>query len=232
MDYMAIANGAVVWILCILVVGLVLVQSAVFMRRGWKRSLELGVSPEVLKKASMSSVLISIIPTIPVILILLVMLPILGLPLPWLRLSIIGSGAIELLAATTGAEAVGEEFVAGGITLNGYIAAMWVGCISAAFSSFLACTILRPISRGYSTVAGKNAELMGLVATCALAAATASSNVNYGLRTWKTLMIAVVGFVVALGLSLISKKTNWRGARDYSLPAGLIAGMCVAIVLG
>ena len=86
----------------------VILQCLVFMKKAWKHALELGLRPEQIKKGLTTGITISIMPTLPVLLVLLSLMPLLGVPLPWLRLSIIGSAYYETYAATTALECVGE----------------------------------------------------------------------------------------------------------------------------
>lgn len=87
----------------------VILQCLVFMKKAWKHALELGLRPEQIKKGLTTGITISIMPTFAGIVVLLSLMPLLGVPLPWLRLSIIGSAIItETYAATTALECVGE----------------------------------------------------------------------------------------------------------------------------
>ena len=69
----------------------VIFQCLVFMKRAWKHALELGLQPAQIKKGLTTGITISIMPTLPVLLVLMSLMPLLVTPLPWLRLSIIGS---------------------------------------------------------------------------------------------------------------------------------------------
>ena len=95
----------------------VIVQCLIFMKKAWKHALELGLQPTQIKKGLTTGITISIMPTLPVLLVLLSLMPLLGVPLPWLRLSIIGSAYYETYAATTALECVGET-----LKLNDYSA--------------------------------------------------------------------------------------------------------------
>ena len=57
------------------------------------------------------------------VLVLLSLMPLLGTPLPWLRLSIIGSAYYETYAASTALECVGETLQVNGYSVVGWVAA-------------------------------------------------------------------------------------------------------------
>lgn len=104
----------------------VILQCLVFMKKAWKHALELGLRPEQIKKGLTTGITISIMPTLPVLLVLLSLMPLLGVPLPWLRLSIIGSAYYETYAATTALECVGETMKLNEYSAVGWVAAAWV----------------------------------------------------------------------------------------------------------
>ncbi len=228
-----IANSGFVWMMCAIVMIAVLIQAGIFAARGWKEARKLDVSTATLKKTAVSSAIVSVIPTMPVIIVLFVMIPVIGTPLSWLRLSTIGSGALELIAATMGAEAVGEAFTTADLTSMGFFAAMWVGCLSGAICSFVATTILRPISAAYAKISEKSVTLIGIIGSCSLAGVVASMNVSYSMKDVNTILIALAGFIVAVLLRILAVKfPKMKVLSDFNLPLGLIAGMFVAALLG
>ena len=80
-----------------LLLGIVLWQSAVFIRRALKRARELGIAKERLKHAVRVAALTSIVPSIAIVVALLTLAPVLGLPFSWARLSIIGALVLPIL---------------------------------------------------------------------------------------------------------------------------------------
>lgn len=100
--------------------------------KAWKHALELGLRPEQIKKGLTTGITISIMPTLPVLLVLLSLMPLLGVPLPWLRLSIIGSAYYETYAATTALECVGETMKLNEYSAVGWVVAAWVMTIEEA----------------------------------------------------------------------------------------------------
>ena len=58
------------------------------------------------------------VPSIPIVLSVIVMVPVLGVALPWLRTSVIGSANNELISATMAAEAMGVEFTSTTMTIE------------------------------------------------------------------------------------------------------------------
>ena len=110
MDYQKFVNNASFTIFVAVVLVLVTIVCIIFLKNGWKEAERLGVSKEELKKIVINCIGISLVPSIPIVLSVIVMVPVLGVALPWLRTSVIGSANNELISATMAAEAMGVEF--------------------------------------------------------------------------------------------------------------------------
>lgn len=86
MKYTEICNAVWMFLWVGVLLLAVILQCLIFMKRAWKHAVELGLSPAQIKKGLTTGISISIMPTLPVLLVLLSLMPLLGIPLPWLRL--------------------------------------------------------------------------------------------------------------------------------------------------
>ena len=111
--------------------------------------LNLGFSRHRLRRGLTTGITISIMPTLPVLLVLLSLMPLLGTPLPWLRLSIIGSAYYETYAASTALECVGETLQVNGYSVVGWVAAAWVMTIGGSACVLWSSLAIKPISMIY-----------------------------------------------------------------------------------
>ena len=112
MDLMAILNSSLLYILVGVSLFMVFCICVFFYIRGRKRALELGISPEVFKSSMKGAAIFSIVPSIAVIIGLITLAPLLGVPWPWFRLSVVGSLGYELMAGDLAAKAAGFESLA------------------------------------------------------------------------------------------------------------------------
>ena len=101
MKYTEICNDKWLFIWVGLLLFAIIAQCMLFMSKAWKHGMEIGLKQSQLKKGLKTGITISIMPTLPVLLVLFSLTPLLGIPLPWLRLSVIGSAYYETYAATT-----------------------------------------------------------------------------------------------------------------------------------
>ena len=100
-------NSLFLYALAIGVVLFVLTQSAFFLVRAYRRGKELGMETGKLKKTIVSTAVFTIAPAVSILIGVVTLSKFLGIPLPWIRMSVIGAITYELPAATSTANALG-----------------------------------------------------------------------------------------------------------------------------
>ena len=127
MDYLEIANGPILLLLCALTIGVVAVQAIIFVWMAWRRGQEIGLTKHVMRRTMTNSALFSIVPSMPIIVMMLALSQALGRYFPWLRLSVVGSAAYEGMAADLAAQSMGlEGFTDPDMTPKIYVVIMFV----------------------------------------------------------------------------------------------------------
>lgn len=222
-NYLDVANGNLMFFLCLIPVCVIVVQAVRFMVMAWKQGLEIGMDPAKLKKCITTSATISIIPALSLVSLMIAMSPNLGKYFPWLRLSNIGAGGYEPLAAGIGLSAAGfEEYTA--LTLGGFVVIMLVMNIGMSIAPINTLLTLK----GYDKVLkkAKTTNRFLLIGTsAAFAAVIARLNVPYFADYTNKLpfLSAVVG---AVFMFLCMKlKDKWPVIGDFSLSIAIIAGV-------
>lgn len=109
MGIMDVLSSKLLYILIVL--GLLFIFSicVFFFRRTVKRAKELGIENDKIKSVVRSSLIFSIVPSISIIIGLITLSPILGVPWPWFRLSVVGSLPYELMVADLAVKGAGYE---------------------------------------------------------------------------------------------------------------------------
>lgn len=92
-------NHPILFVLVGIVIAVVLAQSIYFLVRAVKRAKEKGMDMSVIKKTITSSAIFTIAPAVSILVGVVVLSKSLGVALPWLRLSVIGSLTYETVAA-------------------------------------------------------------------------------------------------------------------------------------
>ena len=109
MSYLEIANSTGMWLVCSVIIFVVIFQAAVFMRKAYKTGKEMDLSDEQMQSAMRSGAISTVGPSLAVVVAMISLIVSLGAPFAWMRLSVVGSIPYELLAAETGAVAMGTS---------------------------------------------------------------------------------------------------------------------------
>src|SRR5699024_645736 len=108
------------FLVIVVIVGLLVVfgfATASFFR-SWRLALHVGIPKDKLKKMIKSTVLFTIIPSLVIVIVLFSLSRLLGVPLSWFRLSVVGSLAYELLAAEMTVSGFGYDSLSQFITTD------------------------------------------------------------------------------------------------------------------
>ena len=88
-------------------VAVVLAQSVFFLVKALRRSREIGMDQTKIKKTIKTAAIFTIAPAVSIVISVITLSKSLGLPLPWLRLSVVGSLSYEAIAASNAVSAMG-----------------------------------------------------------------------------------------------------------------------------
>ena len=102
-------NSPILFVLVGAIIALVVAQSVFFLARAVKRAKELGIAKDTVKKTITSAAVFTIAPAVAVLVGVVALSKSLGVALPWLRLSVIGSITYETVAAGNALEAAGSS---------------------------------------------------------------------------------------------------------------------------
>lgn len=117
-ELMGIINSLPMWSFAALLVLLVLFQSAMFFRLCKKEADAIGYPRENLKSSFKIGMITAFGPSLSNIVAMISMMAVIGSPITWMRLSIIGAAPTELGVATLTAQSQGLAFGEGGFTVG------------------------------------------------------------------------------------------------------------------
>lgn len=233
MSYTEICNDPWMFVYVFLVIAGCCLQSYVLARRAWKHGLAIGLSPSEVRKPLTTGILVSIFPTIPVVITLISLIPLMGSPLPWLRLSVIGGAAAETMSATAGVEAVGEVLQVGGYTINGWIAAAYIMCFSQTCAVIFSVIFNKPIAKLYEGGKTINTKLPTVIGTGCVLGVMGYATINFGLGAISTNGI-VFGVSFLVGAILVfagNKFPAQKWIKDSLMAISMLAAMVVACIV-
>lgn len=102
-------SSAPLYLITGLVILYVVAMSVFFLVRAWKAGVAIGMDKVKLRRAVTSSVTFSILPSVSILLGVIALSGTLGIPLPWLRLSVVGALHYETSVADIAARAIGLD---------------------------------------------------------------------------------------------------------------------------
>lgn len=233
MSYTDICNDKWIFFWVGLLLLSVIVQCVIYMRVAWKHGRKIGLAPKQLKKGLTTGILISIMPTLPVLLVLFSLMPLLGIPLPWLRLSVIGSAYYETYAASTALSCIGEVFEVGAYSAEGWISALWVMTAGGAICILWSALAIKPISMVYEKAEKMDINLVLALGSGCLAGIMAYVSVSYGFSaiTTKGVVFGISFAVGALLVVLKNKIPACKGISDFIMTISMVAAMAAACLL-
>lgn len=109
LNHMVYANHPLLWIICSIGIIIVLIQSALIIKKSIQTGKDMGIPQERMKRGIKTAAIASIGPALGVVGSLLALLVTMGSPISALRLSVIGGSNFEAMAANFGAQAMGSE---------------------------------------------------------------------------------------------------------------------------
>ena len=224
-----------------LIILAVLGQSVFFLLRALKRAREIGMEPSLLRKTMASAAVFTIAPAVSVLVGVVVLSKKLGLPLPWLRLSVIGSISYETVAAENTLEQLHLPSGAIVTTASQYVTVLWVMTLGITAGLLLVPLCTRRIQKGVKSMEKRdrrwgeifnNAMFLGMISAFLGYVFCNFSSVFKG-ETWGLVpvLVMLVSAVIMLLCGLLSKVFKIRWITDYALPFSLVGGMASAIPL-
>ena len=232
-------NSPILFIIVGAIIALVLAQSIFFLVRAVRRAKQLGIAKDTVKKTISSAAVFTIAPAIAVLVGVVALSKSLGIALPWLRLSVIGSITYETVAAGNALEAAG---MGAGTTVTDpsiFITIAWVMTVGIAAGLVLVPFVTKRLQSGLSKVGMKdkkwgeifnNAMFLGMISAF-LGYVFCDVGLLFKGDTSGLIPVCVmaVSAVVMAVLGILATKTKIRWLTDYALPASLIIGMASAI---
>ena len=232
-------NHPILFVIVGLIIAVVMAQSVFFLVKALKRAKELGIKKEVVKKTITSSAVFTIAPAIAVLVGVVALSKSLGIAVPWLRLSVIGSITYETVAAGNALEAAGMSAGSNITDASVFVAIIWVMTVGIAAGLILVPFVTKKIQSGMSNIGLKdkkwgeifnNAMFLGMISAF-LGYVFCDVSLVFKGDTSGLIPVCVM-FVSAIIMAIcgiLAGKLKVRWLTDYALPLSLVGGMAAAI---
>ena len=237
-------NHPILYVLVAFLVAVVLGQSVYFLIKALRRSKQIGMDQTKIRKTMKTAAVFTIAPAVSIVISVITLSKSLGLPLPWLRLSVVGSLSYEAIAASNAVSAMGMTLGRiESLTAQQFVNITLVMTISILMGIWLVPLIGKKLLTGMSSLENRdkkwaeifqNAMFIGMISAflgfvfCDFSRLWIPGDYSptSGLVPVCVLVVAALVMVVC-GLLMKKPKFAWLG--DYALPVSLILGMASAI---
>lgn len=230
-------NSSFLYIIAAAVILFILVQSIFFLIRAYKRGKEIGMDVKKLRKTITSSAVFTVAPAISILLGVLTLSKFLGLPLPWIRLSVIGAITYELPAATSTASALGISISETITDPTVYSAIVWVMTLGILPSTILVPVLLKRIQGGLVSIKNKDNKWGDLLITAMFMGMISAfmgmvfASIRQGLPGWIPIFVMLFSAALMAVCGLLIKVLKVKWLQDYALPICMLGAMAFSIII-
>lgn len=222
------AGSPILWVCALAVFGVIIVQTAIYMRAARKAGPALGFTKQDLRTSFRAGAITAIGPSLAVVIVAVALLALFGAPAVLLRIGLVGSVATETSSASLAAGNMDAELGGAGWGPEVFAVVFFAMALSGSIW-MLATLILTPIlKRGEAKLRAVTPALMAIVPSAALLGAFASLGVaELGKTSIHIITVTVSAVVMAVCLYL-SKVLNAAWLREWGLGFSIILGLVVA----
>lgn len=231
-------NSPILFVIVALVIAFVVGQSVFFLIRAWKQGKKIGMKKEILTRTVIRAATFAIAPAISIFIGVVALSKKLGLALPWLRLSIIGSLTYEMSAAESAAGNVGTSLTSGApLNAEQYVAIAAVMTIGAVLMLILVPLLAKKIDNGMLKFRSKDNKWGEVLTNClfigliSVFIGAVFRDVTSGSLGWVPVIVMLISAGMTLMFGILLKVTKIRWLSDFALPVSMIVSMALAIPL-
>lgn len=235
----------ILFILAGIIIAVVLAQSVFFLVKALRRSRELGMDQSKIRKTIKTAAIFTIAPAVAIVISVLTLSKKLGLALPWLRLSVVGSMSYETVAASNALEAMGQSLgSAETLSAQQFVNVLLVMTISILVGTLLVPIIGKKLQGGMTSLSKRDAAWADVFSN-ALFIGMIAAFLGYVFCDFSRLWNPVEGYSATSGLipvcvmavsalvmvacGLLMRRPRLKWLNDYALPISLVLGMASAI---
>ena len=211
---------------------------ALFLIRAYRRGKQLGITTKKLNKTILSTTVFTIAPAISILMGIVTLSKFLGIPLPWIRMSVIGAITYELPAATAAAGALGITELSEMITdPKVYAAIAWVMTLGIMPSIILPPILMKKIRGGVVKLQNKDEKWSDLFMSSLFLGMISAflgmvfADVRTGLAGWIPIFVLLVSAALMGVCGLLIRNLVWKWLETYDMTISMLGAMVFAVVI-
>lgn len=237
-------SSPAVYLVCGVIIAFVAAACVVFAVRAWRAGKAIGMDTAVLRRVVTSSASFSVLPALAILLGVIALSGSLGIPWPWLRLSVIGALHYETQVAQGAAEQLGIRLSGSEMTSSAFatiallmsVCIIWGMILNLFLNRKYTSRLTRLEDRGGPSFAdhAMTAMFIGLISAYLGSYLgqwiSAGSRLNFA-GTPLPLLTALIAAAVMGLLTRAAEKCRLRWLEDFSLALSMLCGMAGAALL-
>lgn len=231
MEYLKIANSPIMWLVCGLGVGIVLVQSILFLRKSIAASTQLGITGAQLKSAVKASSISAIGPSLVILAGMISLLVTMGGPIAWMRLSYIGSVQFELMSAEYGAQAMGVSLDSPDMNALAFTNGVWVMALGSFGWVLFTGLCTHKMDKFRNVLAGGRKAFLPILSVAAMLGAFGYLASDRIMRFDQGSVSCIAGFVIMAVIVMINRKLQKQWLKEWAMCIAMFGGMLTAVVI-
>ena len=228
-------NHPFIYLVSGIVVLFVIAQSVFFLVKAMKRAGQLGIAGATIRKTIFSSALFSVAPAVSILVGVITLSKFIGLPLPWLRLSVLGAVTYELPAATIAAGAMGTSVTQTITQAQTFSVITWVMTLGILSGLVIVIFGLKKIQSGVTRLSGQD-KRWGEILSDSLFLGMISAFVGFLFADIRNGLPGLIPIAVAFSSALLMalcgiliKVFKWTWLEQYAMPVCMLGAMALSL---
>lgn len=223
-EIMRIANQPIIWAVCSVAVIIAVIQSVIFVRISLQTAKKIALPQEICNKAFKTGLTTAIGPSCAIFVVVVGLMSVIGGPMAWQRLAIIGGAPLEIMNAELGAKVSGVPF-GPGYTLD----AMVISWLTLGFGTqgWMWFVILfgHRLAKVRDKIAGSDPKWLAALSLAAMIAVFGNLATSRMIAGGGVMGAAIGGAIIMVIINkvIIPKAPVFR---EYALGIAMIGGMC------
>lgn len=224
-------NSSFMYLVAMFVIVFIIAMASFFLVRAYRRGLKIGMDSKTLKNSVVSTAIFTITPALSILIGVITLSKFLGIPLPWIRMSVIGALTYELPAATSTANALGISLSETIVDPKVFTAVVWVMTVGILPSIVLAPVLMKRIQSGLVKIKSKDSKwgeifmdamFLGMISAFL---GMVFSGVNRGLKGMIPIFVLLSSALIMGFIGLLIKKFHMKWLETYALAISMVGAM-------
>ncbi|MDR2357543.1 MAG: DUF5058 family protein [Oscillospiraceae bacterium] len=229
MSYLDASGHRITYLTVAAGIAYILGLTLVVMRKSWRRALKTGYTRRQLVRIVKVSSLHALVPSVAVLVGFFTLAPLLGIPLSWWRLSVIGNVTYEIIAADTAFSAAGVTDIAAASSRE-FVLVIYVMALSIMGGMVISTVISRRIHRGIFKMRAVDRGWSALSVGTYMTAIAVVFTVPLLFRLSVSLLTMLTGAGATVALTALKRGRESTRLDEFSFTISVVAAMLSSVL--